>query len=104
METSKESSITKNKPSKKKKRRPQLSEFEKGKIIAWNDEGVSCRQIAKRLNRDSRCIQRFVKRFRDTGEFTRRHGSGRKRKTTARDDRYIIRQALKKRRISASKY
>ena len=100
-----EPSTSKKKPSKKRKRlRSQLTDFEKGQIIAWNEKGMSCRQIAKKLKRNHTCISRFVKRFTATKEYSRRPGTGRKRKTTDRDDRYIVRQALKKRRISASKF
>ena len=104
MNLSKQPSTSKNKSSKKRKRRSQLTHFEKGQIIAWNETGMSCRQIAKKLKRNDTCISRFVKRFKATKEYSRRSGSGRKRKTTDRDDRYIVRQALKKRRISASKF
>ena len=104
MNASKEPSTSKKKPSKKRKRRSQLTDFEKGQIIAWNEKGMSCRQIAKKLKRNHTCISRFVKRFTATKEYSRRPGTGRKRKTTDRDDRYIVRQALKKRRISASKF
>ena len=89
------------KRSKKRKGRPQLTIFEKGQIIGWHDEGVSCRKIAKRLKRGDRCIQKFVKTYKNTGTFERKPGSGRKRKTSAREDRYIVMQALKKRRISS---
>lgn len=89
---------------KRKKSRQQLTEFEKGQIIGWNTEGVSSRNIAKRLKRGKSCVQAVINRFKSTGDTSRLPGNGRKRKTTVRDDRYIVRQALKKRRISSGRF
>jgi IS30 family transposase len=90
-------------PGKKKKRRPQLTDFEKGQIVTLHSTGMSTHQIGKKMRRSQPCIHKFLKRYRATKEYSRRPGSGRKRKTTAREDRYNVRQALKKRRISAGK-
>ena len=73
---------------KARKRRKQLSNFEKGQIVAWAKEGVACREIARRLKRNESSLRVFLKRYRP-------------RKTIKGDDRYIVRQALKNRRISA---
>lgn len=81
--------------------RKQLSDFEKGQIAAWSKEKISAREIGRRLNRSNRCIARFLKRFNATGEIKRRKGSGRKRKTSPRHDRYIERQVLKRRKTTA---
>ena len=81
----------------------QLTDFEKGQIIAWREEKISIRQISKKLRRnpDPSTVSRFLKRFEETNSYQRKKGSGRKRKTTSRDDRAIVREALKKRRKTA---
>ncbi len=37
---------------KARKRRKQLSKFEKGQIVAWAKEDVACIEIARRLKRN----------------------------------------------------
>ena len=81
--------------------RKQLTEFEKGKIVAWSEEGVSNKEIGRRLKRTHHTIGRFLKLFKETGSHKRRTGGGRKRKTTLRQDRFIERQVLKRRRITS---
>ncbi len=73
----------------------QLNAFEKVQADAWSAEGVSHREIARRLKRHHATIGRFLKRFKATGDFKQLKGRGRKRKTSARDDRFIERQVLK---------
>ncbi len=53
--------------------RKQLSDFEKGKILAWS-EGVSGREIGRRLKRNHRCIGRFLKHHKATGSIKRHPG------------------------------
>ncbi len=80
--------------------RKQLTPFDKGQIVAWFADHVSNRQIAKRLKRDHRTIDRFLKLYKDTRSYARAGVTGVKRKTTEREDRLIVRQALKKRKIT----
>jgi len=55
-------------------------------------------QIAKKI-KCSRCaVQTTIKRYNDTKQFKSRSGRGRKRKTNAREDRYLKQNALKDRR------
>lgn len=49
------------------------------------------------MKRSRHAIQLTVKRFRETGSYENRQKSGRKRKTTARQDRYLERFALRNR-------
>ena len=86
------------KPAKQSK---QLTDFQKGEAVAWSKEGISAREIALRLNQSNACISRFLKRFDVTQDFSRVKGSGRKRKTTPRADRFIERQVIKRRRTTA---
>ncbi len=86
---------------KARKRHKQLSKFEKGQIVAWAKEHVASMEIALRLERNESSLRVFLKKYRASGSYERAKGSGRPRKTTKGDDRYIVRQALKNRRISA---
>ena len=46
------------------KRPPQgeMSDFDKGRIVGWHDEGVSKREIGRRLGRNESTIRAFLKR------------------------------------------
>ncbi len=63
--------------------RKQLTVFEKGKIVAWSEEGVSNKEIGRRLKRTHNTIGRFLKHFKTTESHKRRTGGGRKRKTVS---------------------
>ncbi len=56
------------------------------------------------FKRNHRCIGRFLKHHKATGSIKRRPGGGWKRKTTERQDRYIERQVLKRRRITSGNW
>jgi IS30 family transposase len=77
------------------KSRKQLTDFEKGQIIAWRDSGETYRKIAERLGRSSQTIADFVKKHEATNDVSRLSGSGRKRKTDDRVDRRILREQKK---------
>jgi transposase len=62
----------------------QLSDFEKGKIVAYHECGISNNEIGKKLSRSHTTIGRFLKRYKETGSNSRKVGCGRKRKTTER--------------------
>ncbi len=61
----------------------QLNAFEKGQADAWSAEGVSHREIARRLKCHHATIVRFLKRFKATGDFKQLKGRGRKCKISA---------------------
>ncbi len=63
------------------KRRKQMSKFEKGQIVAWAKEDVTCSEIARRLKRNESSLKVFLK-YRASGSYERAKGSGRPRKTT----------------------
>ncbi len=52
--------------------RKQLTEFEKGKIIAWSEEGVSNKEIGRRIKHDCNTIGRLLRRFKAVGDPKRR--------------------------------
>ena len=79
-------------------RKGDLTPYEQGFIDAKKEDNWSNRQIAGRLGRDRRCIDRYVLR-RDLGKpaSTCRALCGRKRKTSVREDRTILREVTRKR-------
>jgi len=79
----------------------QLSEFEKGQIVAYRDCGLTLRDIGKKLNRHNGPICKFLKKYNITGDYTRNAGSGRKRKLTTAQDEEIIRFAKRNRKVTA---
>jgi transposase len=58
-------------------------------IVALNNDGRNVRYIAQHLNIAQSTVQDTLSRFLETNEFTRRPGSGRRRSTNARDDRFL---------------
>jgi transposase len=83
--------------------RQQLSQFEKGQIIALWDQKLSKKEIAKKLKRARSTIRSVIERFDTSNSTERKKGSGRPRKTTKAQDRIIKRIALKKRFLPAIK-
>jgi len=43
-------------------RQGEMSDFDKGRIVGWHDEGVSKREIGRRLGRNESTIRAFLKR------------------------------------------
>lgn len=79
----------------------ELSEIEQAQILVFHSEGLSQVQIAKKM-KCSRCaVQTTIKRHDETKQLKSRPGRGRKRKTTAREDRFLKQNALKNRRQTA---
>lgn len=65
------------------------------------EQGLSQREAAARLNISRSTLQYALQRHRETGLYTRRHGSGRLRSTSSRDDRFIALQVLRNRFLTA---
>lgn len=77
------------------------SQIGDGLIIAFRSEGMTFREIARRVNLTKDAVQRAVKKFERTGSITRLKGSGRPRKTTLREDILIVREVKKDRFIAS---
>ena len=60
--------------------RGKLSDFEKGKIVAYKDCGLSNLKIAIKLGRSHTTIANFLKKFKATGLYSRRKVLGEKEK------------------------
>jgi transposase len=65
-------------------------EFLAGRIVELYTQGKSYPSIGKTLNISKSKVQRKLQAYKATGSMTRKIGSGRPRKSSARDDRMII--------------
>lgn len=73
------------------------------KVIKFNEEGLSCRQISKRLDVPKSTVHYILKKYAKTGAVVNLGGRGRKRKTSHRTDRLMKKLALQNRKVSAAK-
>jgi transposase len=78
-----------------------LSQEYSARAIALVHVGFSIREAANSLGFARSSVHRAVLRFRQTGGYTRRPGSGRRRSTSARDNRYITMLSLRNRHMTA---
>lgn len=78
-----------------------LSPEDSARAVALHDVGHSYREVAHILGFSKSSVERAVARFRMTGSYGRRPGSGRQRATTAIDDRFIRVSVLRDRHTSA---
>ena len=72
------------------------------RAVALNDDGRDIRYIANVLGRARSTIHDAISRFRETGEYVRRPGSGRARVTNQRDDHFITLTALRDRAVTSN--
>ncbi|GFU85073.1 transposable element Tcb2 transposase [Trichonephila clavipes] len=72
----------------------QLSEFERGLIIGMKTAGWSTRRFAGQVDRSECAVRNCWEQGTREGAHARKTGSGATRKTTRREDRRIMRQAL----------
>lgn len=82
--------------------RRKLSDFDRTRAIAWLQDRVGVREVARRLQVSHSVIIRLRERFQATGTVKERPRPGQPKKTTAREDRFIRRQALQRRTITAN--
>lgn len=74
---------------------------EAAQVIALIGNGLSQRTVARQLSMTRAAVRRVCQRYEETGLFHRRPGTGRKRFTTALDDRFIVLSSLRNRRLNA---
>ncbi|GFX49917.1 transposable element Tc1 transposase [Trichonephila clavipes] len=72
----------------------QISEFEIGLIIGKKTAGWSTRRVAGQVDRSECAFRNCWEQWTREGTHARKTGSGGTRKTTRREDRRIVRQAL----------
>lgn len=73
----------------------------RAQVIALRRKKCTFRDIAQTLNISVGCTVNACKRKPESNRLTDRRRSGRPRRTTAREDRYIERLALQNRRLTA---
>ncbi|GFT92900.1 transposable element Tcb2 transposase [Trichonephila clavipes] len=83
-------------------RRNRLDDFTRGRMIGKLDEVRTVTSVAAEFGIYKSVVSRARKAFQTTGTAVRMVGDGRPNTTTAGDDRYIILQAKRGRRQSAS--
>ncbi|GFT85852.1 transposable element Tcb1 transposase [Trichonephila clavipes] len=72
----------------------QFSEFERGLIIGMKTAGWSTSRVADQVDRSECAVRNCWEQWTREGTHARKNGSGATRKTTGREDRRIVRQAL----------
>ncbi|GFV73941.1 transposable element Tcb2 transposase [Trichonephila clavipes] len=83
-------------------RRNHLEDFTRGRTIGKMEEGRTVTSVAAKFGINKSVVSRAWKAFQNTVTAFRKVGSGRPRTTTAGDEQYIILQAKRGRRQSAS--
>ena len=81
--------------------RRYLTDVDRGRAIARLQQRIAVREVARRLGVAASVICRLQQRWQATGRVQDRPRSGRPRKTTRREDRYITRQATMARTSTA---
>ena len=76
-------------------RKTALSEVERAQIVILHKEGLSEREITKRISRSKTAVHQAIMRFKNFGSYKDKKRSGRSRKTTPRDDHLIWRIVVK---------
>lgn len=80
--------------------RKQMDDIVKGRLLQMLLDGKSVKSIAKELGVSRNAIRHQKCKYEQFGSLDRPIGSGRKRKTTAADDRMIIREVKKNRFVT----
>lgn len=70
---------------------------EAAQVVALMQAGVRQCVVARQLHLSRHAVRRVFQRFEETGGYVRRHGSGRRRCTSERDDRFIVSASLRNR-------
>ena len=84
-------------------RRPGLSITDRNIALGLLEAGMRANDVAGRFGGNERTIYRLQARFRQTGSTKDRPHSGRPRKTTPREDRYLVTSSRRNRFMAASK-
>lgn len=79
-----------------------LNATQVARAVTLIETGHTYQNVATTLGVSKSVIHRVVKRYRQTGEYTRLAGQGRKKKTVARDDRFIVSTVLRNRILTSS--
>ena len=73
------------------------------RAIGMLTDGMSARDVARHFQRHESTLSRLLNRFRQTGNVADRPRSGRPRKTTPREDRFLTTSSRRNRFLSSQK-
>ncbi|GFY14109.1 transposable element Tcb1 transposase [Trichonephila clavipes] len=79
----------------------QVSESDRGRIVAYLDCGLSFREIGSRVGRNQTTVMWICDRWMQEGTMDRRGRSHPPQCTTSREDRQIVRMAVKNRPVTS---
>ncbi|KFM56978.1 Transposable element Tc1 transposase, partial [Stegodyphus mimosarum] len=79
----------------------QVSEFDRGRIVAYRECGLSFREIGNRVGRNQTTVMRICDRWMQRGTTDRRVRSYLPQCTTSRDDRSIVRMTVTDRSVTS---
>jgi len=78
------------------RRGERLSEYERYRIISLSkEEGLSHRQIARKMKINKQSVRNTLHKFRETNSVRDRPGRGRKRRVSEKEEKTIVRNAKK---------
>ncbi|GFW71926.1 transposable element Tcb1 transposase [Trichonephila clavipes] len=72
----------------------QVSEFDRGRIVAYRDCGLSFREICSRVGRNQTTVMQICDHWMQEGTTDRRDRSHPPQCTTSREDRQIVRMTV----------
>ncbi|GFT04825.1 uncharacterized protein TNCV_2133741 [Trichonephila clavipes] len=78
-----------------------VSEFGRGRIVAYRDSGLSFREIGSRVGRNQTTVMRICDHWMQEGTTDRRGRSHPPQCTTSREDRQIVRMAVTDRSVTS---
>ena len=84
-------------------RRPGMTFEQRERTIGMLTAGMSARDVARYYPRHESTISRLLNRFQQTGNVADRPRSGRPRKTTLREDRFLTTSSRHNRFLSSQK-
>lgn len=76
----------------------ELTEVERGQIVVLEKQGLSVSAIARQVKCARSTVRMTIKRYKESGSLTNKPKTGRKRKTTSRDERVLERMSLRDRK------
>ncbi|GFX94860.1 transposable element Tcb1 transposase [Trichonephila clavipes] len=79
----------------------QISEFDRGRIVAYRDCGLSFREIDSRVGRNQTTVMRICDRWMQESTMDRRGQLHPPQCTTSREDRQIVRMAVTDRSVTS---